>query len=144
MYTPRQLVWDNALTTGDMELDAQHRFLIDTFNDLGDAIRNNSGEGSVTKILGVLKFYSGWHFGREEDCMAHYKCPAAEINKRAHATFVDKFNKFQKEYETSGGSVELALKIHEDLSDWIVKHILAVDGQLYPCIHQNLSSKILT
>lgn len=136
MYTPRKLVWDNALTTGDQELDAQHRFLIDTFNDLGDAIQQGLGTETISRILGVLKFYAGWHFGREEDCMHTYQCPAAEINKRAHMVFVEKFTAYAIQFEKSGGDINLALKIHEELSDWIVKHILAVDGQLYACIHK--------
>jgi hemerythrin len=135
MYKPRKLAWDDALTTGDVEIDAQHKFLIDTFNDLGDAIQNGAGMGSINKILGVLKFYSGWHFGKEEDCMEQYRCPVAEINKKAHMVFIEKSINYQREYELSGDSDELALKIHSELSDWIVNHILAVDGKLYPCIH---------
>ena len=135
MHNPRKIAWDEALTTGDLEIDAQHKFLIDTFNDLGDAIQHGSGMGSIQKILGVLRFYASWHFGKEEDCMAHYQCPIAETNKKAHAVFMERSIKYQKEYELSGDSNELALKIHSELSDWIVNHILAVDGKLYPCIH---------
>jgi len=135
MYNPRKLAWDEALTTGDMEIDNQHKFLIDTFNDLGDAIQHGSGMGSISKILGVLRHYADWHFAKEEDCMESYHCPAAQVNKIAHEVFIEKTSRYQKEYELSGSSNELALHIHTELSDWIVNHILAVDGQLYACIH---------
>ncbi len=135
MYTPRKLAWDNALTTGELELDAQHRYLIDIFNDLGKAIEEGHSETEMERILGIMRFYVGWHFGREEDCMVKFNCPAAGKNKNAHEVFIEKFNKFHAEYERSRGSPELALRIHEELSNWIVNHILAVDGQLYPCIH---------
>ena len=135
MYNPRKLAWDDALTTGDVELDTQHKFLIDTFNDLGDAIQHGAGMGSIDKILGMLRYYADWHFGKEEDCMEHYRCPVAGINQTAHAVFIEKSGRYQKEYELSGSSNELALKIHTELSDWIVNHILAIDGMLYSCIH---------
>jgi len=135
MYTPRKLVWDDALTTGDTEIDAQHKFLIDKFNELGDAIQDGPGIDSINKILGVLRYYADWHFGREEDCMESYHCPAAKTNKIAHEVFMEKTSRYQKEYELSDNSKELALHIHAELSDWIINHILAVDGQLYHCIH---------
>jgi hemerythrin len=135
MYNPRKLTWDDALTTGNMEIDAQHKFLIDTFNELGDAIQQGSGMDNISKILGVLRYYADWHFGKEEECMESYGCPAAKINKIAHQVFIEKSGRYQKEYESSGSSNELALHIHAELSDWIVNHILAVDGQLYASIH---------
>ncbi|MBI5825407.1 MAG: hemerythrin family protein [Chloroflexi bacterium] len=135
MYTPKRLEWENALSTGDETLDNQHKYLVDTLNKLGDAINEGYGNKNIARILGILRFYSGWHFGKEEDCMETYRCPAAGKNKKAHAVFIEKFDKFHDEFTSSGGSNELALKIHEEITDWIVNHILIVDGELYPCIH---------
>lgn len=135
MYTPRKLNWEDALTTGDMELDAQHRYFIDIFNDLGKAIEERRHEDEIERILGIMQFYANWHFGREDDCMGKYQCPVAGKNTKAHAVFIERLKTYTAEFESSGGSKELALKIHEELSDWIVNHILAIDGQLYPCIH---------
>ena len=135
MYSPRHLEWTNALSTGDASLDSQHRYLVDTLNKLGDVINEGHGGEELARILGVLRFYAGWHFGKEEDCMETYHCPAAEKNKHAHAVFVEKFDKYHAEFTQSGGSNEMALNIHEEISDWIVNHILIVDGELYPCIH---------
>ena len=136
MYTPRKLEWDDALTTGDMEIDAQHRYLIDVFNDLGKTIEEDQHDKEdIERVLSVMNFYAGWHFGREEDCFAQYNCPAAEKNIKAHAVFIEKLNTYRNEFEQTSDPKEMALKLHEELSDWIVNHILAVDGQLYPCIH---------
>lgn len=135
MYIPKRLEWVNALSTGDEGLDNQHKYLVDTLNKLGDVINEGHGSENIARILGILRFYSGWHFGKEEDCMETYHCPAAGKNKKAHAVFIEKFDKFHNEFTNSGGTAELALKIHEEISDWIVNHILIVDGELYPCIH---------
>ncbi len=73
--------------------------------------------------------------------MEVYHCPAAEINKQAHADFLEKFDKIRDEYNQAGGSADLALKIHEEIFDWIVNHVIKVDGQLYSCIHNKPNSR---
>jgi len=136
MYTPKPLSWDPSLSTGDTSLDNQHKYLIETLNKLGSAIEDNYGRENITRILGMLKFYADWHFGKEEECMTLYECPAAEKNKKAHRAFIQKFGKYYDEYLELGGTNELALKIHESIADWIVNHILVVDSELYLCIHK--------
>ena len=135
MYTPKQLNWDYALTTGDILLDNQHKYLFEILNRLGRAITDGQGEQNIAKLLDTLKFYADWHFEKEEMCMEIYHCPAADKNKKAHTVFIEKFDKFHQEYIESGGSEDLALKIHESIFDWIVNHILRIDGELFPCIH---------
>jgi len=135
MYTPKSLKWDDALNTGDETLDNQHKYLVETLNSLGEAINQGQGTDALARILGRLRFYAGWHFGREEECFETYQCPAAEKNKKAHAVFIEKFDKYYEKFHEAGGSKEMALKIHEEISDWIVNHIMMVDGELYPCIH---------
>jgi len=48
------------------------------------------------EILDFLQFYAKWHFGQEEDCMNKYKCPIADQNKKAHAGFLKKFDRFKR------------------------------------------------
>lgn len=136
MYTPKPLQWDNALSTGEESIDSQHKYLVETLNELGNAINQGHAIEIISRILGRLRFYAGWHFEREEECFETYQCPAAEKNHKAHQAFVTKFDKYHSKFLEAGGSIELALKIHEEILDWIVNHILVVDGELYPCIHK--------
>lgn len=135
MYRPKELVWKDEMTTGVVELDAQHKYLIDFFNDLGYSIQKRYDPEDITKVLKVMKYYVEWHFQKEEECMLRYRCPVAADNQKAHMVFIRKFRDFQKEYEVSGGSIELAIRIYEELSDWIVNHIMVVDTKLAPCVH---------
>lgn len=133
MYTPKRITWRDEMTTGVVDLDAQHKYLIDIFNDLGYSIqRKNYNADDIDKVLKVMKYYAEWHFGKEEECMLRYRCPAAEKNNKAHAVFIEKLHGYQKEFDQSGGSIELATRIHEELTTWIVNHIMVVDTQLYP------------
>jgi len=136
LYTPKILKWDDALTTGDSSVDEQHKYLVETLNSLGTAILDGHGTEAIARILGRMRFYAGWHFDREEECFEKYQCPAAEMNKNAHAAFVEKFDRYHKRFYEAGGSNDMALKIHQEISDWIVNHIMRVDGELYPCIHR--------
>ena len=134
MYKPKELSWRDEMTTGVVELDAQHKYLIDFFNDLGYSIQKRYDPEDITKALKVMKYYAEWHFHKEEECMLRYHCPVAEVNQKAHMVFIRKFHDFQKEYEASGGSIELATRIYEELSDWIINHIMVVDTKLAGCV----------
>lgn len=136
MYEPKQLYWEDRFKTGDDDLDFQHKYLFETFNKLGDAIYTEHGKEAVNAILERLKFYAEWHFGKEEACMNRYNCPVAQTNKTAHAVFLNMFGKYYEEYQKAGSSTELAVKIHESLSDWFVNHVASIDAKLHPCIHK--------
>ena len=134
VYTPRKLYWTDEMSTGVVEIDAQHKYLIDFFNDLGHSIQKMYDPDDISKVLKVMRYYAEWHFHKEEECMLRYRCPAADKNTKAHAVFMEKLEGFQKEYDKSGGSAKLATKIHEELANWIVNHIMVLDTQLQGCV----------
>ncbi len=136
MYEPKNLYWDDSLQTGDVNLDFQHKYLFETFNKLGAAIQAKQGKDSINAILGRLKFYAEWHFGKEEECMAAHHCPIGQTNKTAHQAFTTLFNGYYEQYRATGGSEELAIKIHESLSEWFLNHVKGIDTKLYDCIHK--------
>ncbi len=130
-----RIVFDDSLKTGVRAVDVQHKFLIDIINDLADAITEGHAAMSVKKILNLLKYYAEWHFGREEDCMQRFECPAYEGNKKAHGWFLETFENFQQEYRDTGGSDDIARRMYKELTEWLVRHIKKIDSQLEPCIH---------
>lgn len=136
MYKPHKLFWDEKFSTGDPALDFQHKYMFETFNKLSDAIAAAQGNESVSVILGRLKFYSDWHFKKEEECFNLHQCPSAKTNIDAHANFRELLAAYSEDYEKTGGSQELAIRIHESLADWLTRHILVVDTTLRACIHK--------
>jgi hemerythrin len=131
MYVPRVFKWNDGMATGLPEIDDQHKYLINFINELGYSINKNYDPDDIVKVLKVMKFYAEWHFEKEEECMERYHCAFAGKNKKAHMVFTEKLLEHQKEYEKSGGSSELAHRIHEDLANWIEHHIMALDARLY-------------
>ncbi len=130
-----RIKWDKSIETGNRAVDVQHKYLIDIINELADGIEQGMTAKTFQKILNLLKYYTLWHFGREEQCMEQYECPAAEANKSAHAVFIETFERFQQEYRQGGGADEIARRMYKVLTEWLVNHIQKIDGQLGPCVH---------
>ena len=126
----QHFVWSDALSTGVPAIDIQHKELIVAFNDLADAIEQGEKPPAIQRILVFLEFYADWHFGREEKCADECQCPCTEANKQAHKYFTEVFRNLHDEYRLSKFSDEVARKVHRELSDWIVNHVLKVDKQI--------------
>ncbi len=127
--------WEDAYSTGIIELDKQHRNLFQYCNDLGDGI--HSGDISQNVLLQALKFlerYIEVHFGREESCMYKYACPIAEKNKFAHQQFIESFKKFQKMINENSESGVILRELHFFLENWLVEHICRIDVKLKTCV----------
>lgn len=128
-------VWDDKFSTGDGDVDFQHKYLLDTFNLLGDVIEGGSEKKGIQLILGRLRFYSEWHFVKEEGCMDFHRCPVGAANKKAHAAFIRMLDEYLIDIEKNeNGFQGLATIIHLDLLEWMKSHILRVDTQLLDCI----------
>ncbi len=129
-----KIAWDESMTTGVPEIDAQHKELLEKFNELSDALDEHKDRQTAAAILDFLQFYSAWHFQREEACMEQYHCPMAELNRVGHAEFIAHFGQLYELYQGRGVTHETAKTVYEELRDWLVNHIRRVDSGLYPCV----------
>lgn len=123
-------VWDDFIKTGVPAIDVQHKLLIEAFNELEADIAQGIQPITVKKLLTFLKYYAEWHFEREEKCMDRYQCPVADINKKAHKIFLDKFTRLYDEFQHTQDAESMARRIHAELSDWLVHHIKSIDTKL--------------
>ena len=121
--------WSDAIATGHLATDNQHKMLIDIINELAEAIETKQTDLKMRKILNLLQYYTEWHFEREELCMIRTKCPMGEKNKAAHCVFMARLKKFQEEYK-SNPSVDFAERVYKELVNWLVLHIQGIDSSL--------------
>lgn len=128
-----QIAWSEDLSTGNPATDAQHKYLIDIINELAEAIESGKAAQKLKTILNLLKYYTEWHFEREEKCMHRLQCPSADANIDAHKQFMETFAAFANEYESSGGAEEIAMRMYKTLVAWLVDHIQKIDGHLRHC-----------
>lgn len=132
------LSWDDSMSTGLDQIDAQHREIIERYNELSAALTRGSGADRLAagELLDFLQFYSVWHFEREEQCMEAYRCPAAHVNKEAHAEFITLFGDFYERWQQSSMDPALVQETYAELGRWIASHIMSVDTALLPCVRQ--------
>jgi len=135
------LTWDDAMSTGLPQIDAQHKEIIEKYNELSAALAHGSGMERVAagELLDFLQFYSKWHFEREEQCMEEYQCPVAAANKEAHAEFIALFGSFYERWQESSMDPALVQQTYAELGRWIASHIMSVDSALLPCVKQEQS-----
>lgn len=124
------LQWDRKLATGVEQLDAQHRELIRQINNLTEAMTSGRGRDELGRMFDFLKKYTTDHFSEEEAVMDRVRCPVAEANRKAHAYFVRRLQELRSRFDAQGPQPTLALDIHRELGEWLVKHIGAIDTQL--------------
>jgi hemerythrin-like metal-binding protein len=129
--------WDPSMTTGVEALDNQHKQLINWLNDLLSAMSLGRGRAEVASLLDKLGGYALMHFGNEEDCMTKYNCPVAAKNAAAHKDFVATFTAFRDEFEKTGATAHLVLRVESELMRWLTSHIKATDTQLAPCVRDS-------
>ena len=130
-----KIVWDHSYSTGHIATDLQHQILIDIFNDLIDVIDTDEAEQHFFIILDRLQHYAEWHFQREEQCMLEYHCPASEVNKTAHMSFVRKIMEFRQQSDEKV-TLDIVHQLYHELSHWIVNHIKKVDCTLNECVNE--------
>lgn len=128
------IVWTDSMSTGVAEVDAQHKELLDAVNSLGEAMQTGKGKAEIESILTFAGHYAQKHFTCEEQYFDQYDCPDKTQNKDAHAQFVERFTALMAEFQEQGESFALMMRIYNELSTWLVQHILGVDTKLRPYV----------
>jgi hemerythrin len=80
--------WDEALSVGVEQLDAEHRQILRRVRRLANAVI----DGRPEEIRGTLKFLHGFlveHFAIEEDWMAESGYPGTREHARHHTAMLD-------------------------------------------------------
>lgn len=124
------IAWTSLMTTGVPELDDQHRALIDTLNQLADAMSTNKGPQEIGNILAFAGEYAQSHFQAEEAYFEKYHCPASAQNRQEHAEFLARFRELHDQFQKCGADFKFVSSVYRELSNWLVRHILGVDVQL--------------
>lgn len=134
------LQWTEQFETGQTEIDAQHKTLIDYINRLEEMSHTtNPDRAEAEFLLNLVDFvetYTEVHFKHEESCMVKFRCPSYSDNKAAHGQFLDFFRKFKHRFESEGCRPDVLKELHDFCSSWIQSHILRLDMQLKPCIEK--------
>lgn len=126
------IIWSETFATGIARVDRDHQVLIATINELETALAEGRGSQIVEEILARLARYADDHFLYEEGCMQRHRCPLAGANKQAHLQFSQMIVDARAELTASNRALA-ARRVHLQLSNWFVNHVLTVDSSLRGC-----------
>lgn len=126
--------WDRQFETGILELDRQHRYLVDRINSMGNILSSGSDpESAVTPLLHVfddLADYVDFHFKYEEALIPLSLCSDehAASHKKAHAEFVKQLA--DARIAAGDHPFEVTGTMLAFLSRWLMSHIIGTDMRL--------------
>lgn len=119
------MVWTENLSVSVVEIDNQHKHLIDLINNLYDAMKLGKGKDVLSVTIDELAKYSVEHFFAEERIMQKYSYDGYTKHKTEHDSFIRKVTEFKQGFEA--GKILLSIEIMNFLRDWTVNHIAEVD-----------------
>lgn len=121
------LLFDHSdFMMGDPVMDAQHRELIDSINDLYQA-RFTFNHDQVKKILTTLINNTKEHFILEEAEMEAVGYPEAKAHAAEHKILMDVGNHFLLRFDSEE---DIAEDLQKFLLSWLTNHILYSDRKV--------------
>ena len=126
--------WDDKYSTGNAEIDSQHKQIFSYLDDLEDHMKSGASQKWVESFMASLGIYTRTHFCYEEVCMRQAKCSVAAKNKDQHGKLLEAFGKAKMRFEAEGVSDELLDQLQKFLTSWLVNHIMKIDIHLKDCV----------
>jgi len=126
------ITWSDKLSVGVKSIDAQHGRLVDTLNELHEAMLRGQAKEITGRLLKTLLRYTHDHFSAEEAILARADYPKLEAHKVLHRDLTRKVEAYIARYEKG----EIALNSHllNFLRDWLTNHIQQEDRAYGPCL----------
>ncbi len=127
------ITWSDKFSVGVAAIDAQHSVLVDTLNELHDAMLTGQAKGMTEPLLRNLLAYTRNHFSAEEAMMARAGYPGLEEHRIRHRDLTRQVEGYVARFERGEATVNLHLM--HFLRDWLTHHILEEDRDYGPCLN---------
>ena len=129
------ITWDDSLKIGLVEIDTQHKRLVDLLNELFDAMQAGKSKEIIGRVIIELSNYTITHFSNEEKYFKQFGYVDMEEHMLAHKSFINKIKGFRDEFQAGNTSVSTDMMRY--LKDWIVKHINGTDKKYVELFKSN-------
>ncbi len=126
--------WNEKLSVGVAEIDAEHKKLLSMLNELYDGIQAKHSKEALGHVLDGLIDYTASHFKHEETLFAQTGYAAAAEHKKEHDELTTQVLEMKKRYH-EGGSPALPLEVMNFLRKWLVIHIQGSDKKYGPYLN---------
>ncbi|MCL2604632.1 MAG: hemerythrin family protein [Defluviitaleaceae bacterium] len=119
--------WSAELEIGEATIDAQHKWLVDTYNAL---MRNYNEEHGISELLTALTHlydYTEKHFNYEESVQLNIGFPDYDRHKLLHENFKKSALNLVEKVKAEGPSKEYAKLLNATIGAWLIKHVKMED-----------------
>jgi len=127
------VTWNDSLTIGVQEIDAQHKNLVSVLNQLHLAMSQGHGKDVMGTTLNSLVSYTRAHFAAEERIMRQNGYPDIAAHKKEHEALTEKVLTFQHDFDA--GRVGMGVDVMQFLGTWLKEHIRGSDRKYVPFLH---------
>ncbi len=117
--------WSDELSIGNINIDKDHKKLIDILNELIDICQTDKNWTKFAKVLSDMTDYSLIHFKKEEDYMEQFFYQGYASHKKMHMEYIYKVAMFNMNFSRvkSSNPEEVVTFLH----NWWLNHILKSD-----------------
>jgi hemerythrin-like metal-binding protein len=129
------IIWKNFYSVGDASLDAQHKQIVRSINELYEAMTKKSSQQAIKPILDRLVKYTFEHFKHEEQAMEAAEFPDLIEHRAMHDKIRQKTLVLQQNADFLTGHNLLAF-----LKEWWVGHIQTIDKKYAPYLEASVGS----
>lgn len=123
--------WSDEYSVHLRVIDNDHKDLVNTVNELHDAISGGGKREEIGRIIGTLAQYVDEHFSREEALMESNAYPDVAGHKRIHRHLARQVYAIRTIFGSKPQLIDPA-KLLRFLRDWLVHHILEEDRKYVP------------
>jgi hemerythrin-like metal-binding protein len=121
------VAWKDFYSVGNPSIDAQHKQILDTINDLYEAMQKGKDRAVLKPILDRLLQYTLAHFQFEEQVMQEHEYPAFVPHKALHDRIRKRTSDLREHAHLVTGPDLLRF-----LKEWWVGHIQSLDKKYMP------------
>ena len=122
--------WSQSLETGHHVIDAQHKELVRTANELFEECAQGSAADQIDKTVNFLVSYTKKHFSEEEALQKKSGYPDYPNHSKLHAALVQTLTALATELKQSGPTPTVINKLIRGVGDWLVNHIQQQDTKV--------------
>jgi hemerythrin len=131
--------WRAAMTIDKAVIDDDHRYLISLTNEVAAVIDQGFDQEALLKVLNSLKYYTVYHFVREEAAQRAADYPAAKDHAAEHRRLIGAVDQVIALLEQ-----EIDPDKHERIKDqialllnnWLIAHIIKHDLPMRPYVQR--------
>lgn len=124
--------WNDSFSVGVATIDAQHAGLVNTLNELHDAMMGGHGRERTEALLTSLIAYTKSHFACEEAMLEAAGYADLEEHRVLHRKLTEQVQEYVERYQRGESTVSLHLL--NFLRSWLVEHILQEDKAYAPTL----------